>query len=134
MTEKNQDIQLFGADTQFDLLDLAVTENPQNEQLKKKNQKKKKNNSCGASINTAGKTTTPSKPKEPEKDLERFVVLANDNEQMTFPAEMTLEEIRVELEKQYPAYTQQNTNWYFEKQEDKGRYLCIPSYKFNKMG
>ncbi|MCG8402847.1 MAG: hypothetical protein MJA84_14840 [Firmicutes bacterium] len=137
MTTENQDIKLL--DTEFDLLEITGTEKPQEEQPrteqpKKKGQKKKKNNSCELPIKAAGKTTTTSQPKEPEKDLERLVVLTNDNEQMTFPAEMTLEEIRAELEKQYPAYTLQSTNWHFEKQEDKGRYLCIPSYKFNKMG
>lgn len=133
MTEKNQ-VELFDPENGFDLFDLTSTEKPQKEK-QKKNSKKKKNNSCGASTKTGGScTTSSSKPKEPEKDLERFVVLTNDNEQMTFPAEMSLEEIRAELEKEYPAYTKQNTNWHFEKQEDKSRYLCIPSYKSNKMG
>lgn len=88
---------------------------------KTKNKKVKKNTSC-----------TPVKPKEPDKDMERFVVLTNYNEQKSFPAEMTLEEIRVELEKEYPAYSKENTSWYFEKQEN--RYMCIPNYKSNKAG
>jgi hypothetical protein len=47
---------------------------------------------------------------------------------------MTLEEIRVELEKEYPAYSKDNTSWYFERQDGKNRYLCIPNYKSNKAG
>lgn len=93
-----------------------------------KNTSKTKKTSCSAA------SSTPPKPKEPDKDHERYVVLTNYNEQRSFPAEMTLEEIRVELEKEYPAYSKDNTSWYFEKQEDKNRYLCIPNYKSNKAG
>lgn len=93
-----------------------------------KNTSKTKKTSCSTA------SSTPPKPKEPDKDHERYVVLTNYNEQRTFPAEMTLEEIRVELEKEYPAYSKDNTSWYFEKQEDKNRYLCIPNYKSNKAG
>lgn len=85
---------------------------------------------------TAGSSTpaTPPKPKEPDNDLERLVVITNANEQRSFPAEMTLEQIREELEREFPAYTKENTNWYFEKQADRGRYLCIPNCKSNKAG
>lgn len=102
-----------------------------------------KQNACGATPNTKkGKNkgaggscaSTPAKPKEPENDLERYVVLTNYNEQRTFPPELTLEQIREELEKEYPAYSKENTAWHFEKQEDKNRYLCIPNYKSNKAG
>lgn len=76
----------------------------------------------------------PPAPKEPEKDLPRFVVMTNDNFRQEFPAEMSLEEIRLELEREYPALTAENTSWYFEKQEGPGRYLCVPTYKSNKAG
>lgn len=96
---------------------------------------------CGTNKNskkakkTASSTcSAPPKPKEPENDLDRLVVLTNYNEQKSFPKEMTLEQIRGELEKEYPAYSKENTNWYFEKQADNNRYLCIPSYKSNKAG
>ncbi len=93
-----------------------------------KNTSKTKKTSCSTA------SSTPPKPKEPDKDHERYVVLTNYNEQRTFPAEMTLEEIRVELEKEYPAYSKDNTSWYFERQDGKNRYLCIPNYKSNKAG
>lgn len=131
MSDAQLEVQLFDED--FDLTKLDGGQEGQQSQKPARGSRKRRNNSCGASAGTAGKTSA-SKPKEPDKDLERFVVLTNDNEQMTFPADMTLDEIRAKLEEEYPAYTKQNTNWTFEKQEDKGRYLCIPSYKFNKMG
>lgn len=105
---------------------------PEEPVAKPEPKKAKKGNACGAT-KTAGKgTTVPQPPKEPEKDLPRFVVVTTDNYQETFPKEMTLEEIRVELEKTYPAYSKGNTNWHFEKQDD--QYLCIPAYKSNKGG
>jgi len=74
------------------------------------------------------------KPKEPEHDLERLVVITAQNEQRTYPPELTLEEIRVDLERDFPAFSKENTGWHFEKQVDKERYLCIPTYKFSKAG
>jgi hypothetical protein len=144
MSEEKNQIELFDLESEFDLFDLAEPEKPkakgqkedesEKPQVKGQKKGKKKKNSCEAPIKAGSSNTPSTKPQEPDNDMERFVVLTNDNEQMTFPAEMSLEDIRAELEKEYPAYTQQNTNWHWEKQEDKNRYLCIPSYKSNKLG
>ena len=95
-----------------------------------KGAKKKENGNGNGQTNKAKQE----KPKEPDHDLERLVVITAQNERRTYPPEMTLEEIRAEIEKDYPAFSKENTSWYFEKQENNNRYLCIPSYKFNKAG
>lgn len=98
--------------------------------------KKEKSNACSANKTGARKNVSAAskkEEKEPPKDKVRLVVLQN-NEQFTYPANMTLEEIRVELAKDYPMYTQKNTKWYWEVQEDLNRVLCIPASSFNKAG
>lgn len=96
---------------------------------------KKRENTCNASSSSASTTAKKvEKPKEPDNDLERLVVITAQNERRTYPPEMSLEEIRADIERDFPAFSKENTNWHFEKQEDKGRYLCIPAYKFNKAG
>lgn len=80
-------------------------------------------------------TKSPAKPgNEPENDLPRYVIMVDKDFEETFPPETTLEDIRQELEKIYPAYTKQNTRWSVERQEDKGRYLCIPIFTASKGG
>ncbi|MCL6478144.1 MAG: hypothetical protein K6T65_06980 [Peptococcaceae bacterium] len=115
-----------------------MVEEQEKEQGKQQKGKKKKNGcatGCGAT-SKVGKTTTPTPPppKEPPKDLPLLVVLTNYNIQKEYPAGMTLEEIRQDLELEYPAYSANNTSWYFEEQRDKNRVLCIPSVKSNKAG
>lgn len=91
---------------------------------------------CAAPKSAAGKKTdSSSKPetKEPPKGIQRLVVLQN-NEQFPFDGDMTLEEIRGELAKDYPMYTEKNTKWHWEEQKDLNRILCIPTATFNKAG
>lgn len=104
-----------------------------------KNKSNSKKNSCGTngtkkSVGGSCSAGSASTTKEPDNDMERMVVLTNHNEIRPYPAEMTLAQIREDIERSYPAYSEKNTTWHVEKQEDKNRYLCIPTYKSNKAG
>lgn len=63
-----------------------------------------------------------------------LVVLTNYNVQKEYPAGTTLEDVRQDLEREYPAYSKENTSRHFEEQRDKGRVLCIPGMRSNKAG
>lgn len=115
---------------QLDLFQAAGVELPP---ATTKGKSKKGSDNAKQNTKTAA-TSKPAPPKEPDKDLERMVVITSHNETKTYAAEMTLEEIREDIEKEYPAYSATNTTWHFEKQEDRSRYLCIPYYKSNKAG
>jgi hypothetical protein len=95
---------------------------------------KKDNCSCSAPTGKTVTPATPPTPKEPPKDIPLLVVLTNYNEQKDYPAGTTLDEVRQDLEMDYPAYSEKNTTWYFEEQREKNRVLCIPSVKSNKAG
>lgn len=123
---------------QVDLFSLTgETPPPPVEKPKAKPEKAKSENACCAAPKSAAgkKTGSSSNPetKEPPKGIQRLVVLQN-NEQFPFDGDMTLKEIRVELAKDYPMYTEKNTKWHWEEQKDLNRILCIPTATFNKAG
>lgn len=95
---------------------------------------KKNDCSCSAPPRKPVAPATPPPPKDPPNDLPLLVVLTNYNVQKEYPAGTTLEEVRQDLEMDYPAYSDKNTSWYFEEQREKNRVLCIPSVKSNKAG
>jgi hypothetical protein len=127
----------------FDAAGVELPEEPKKETAKKNGKKTKKNNGCcAAGVSAAGsaKTKAANKTiKEPEKDLPRLVYLVNEAEQRgPYEQDKTLEDIRKDIERDYPAYTKNNTKWTVEKQKDEEgkhyRYLCIATYSCSKAG